>query len=98
MLGKNNLMKLTLAALVAAPFSAAAVDSNDIRLLNEAKISLVEAIQTAEKHQGGKAIEASLDDDGATPSFEVSIIKDNRAYDVFVDTQTGKVINTREDD
>lgn len=72
-------------------------DAEDIRAASEAKISLVKAIQNAESHQGGKAIDASIDDDSFSPTYEVTVVKDDRVYDVRVDAVSGGVIGARED-
>ena len=77
--------------------SIALADREDLRLAAEAKISLIQAIQAAEKDQGGKAIEANLDDDSFKPAYEVNIVKDNRIFDVQVDAVTGEVTGVRED-
>lgn len=77
--------------------TAAFAGREDIRLLSEAKVSLVNAIQAAEKHQGGRAFEASLDDESFKPAYEVSVVKDNRIFDVQVDAITGEVTGARED-
>ncbi len=77
--------------------SAYAADAGDIRLLNEAKLSLVDAIKAAENNIGGKAIEASLDDDAWKPAYEISVVKDNRIFDVQIDAIEGKVLGSRED-
>lgn len=76
---------------------AALADREDIQLLSQAKVSLVDAIQAAEEHQGGKAVEANLDDDSFKPAYEVSIVKDNRLFDVQVDAVSGDVLGARED-
>jgi len=90
---------IPIAALGALAFSTAAVaaDASDIRLLGETKISLGQAIEVAEKSQGGRAVEASLDDDSFSPAYEVSVVKDNRVFDVQIDGVTGKVLGARED-
>lgn len=88
---------LLISALVATPVVAFAADKGDIRLLSETKISLIQAIQAAEKHQSGKAIDASLDDDSFKPAYEVSVVKDDRIFDVQVDGVTGEVLGARED-
>lgn len=77
--------------------SNAYADREDIRLLAETKISLVDAIKAAESHQGGKAVDAGLDDDSFKPTYEVSVVKDDRLYDVRVDAVSGEVIGARED-
>lgn len=88
---------LTTAAVALMGSAAFAADAGDIRLLNEAKISLVDAIKAAEGDVGGKAIEASLDDDAWKPAYEVSVVKDNRVFDVQVDAVSGGVLGSRED-
>lgn len=98
----NNLTKpLALAALLGTaalvPALAHAGDQGDIKMLSEAKITLIQAIEIAEKDQGGKALDASIDDDSFTPTFEVSVTKDGKVYDVRVDGVKGTVTDARED-
>jgi len=71
--------------------------ADDVRAAREAKLSLIQAIQTAEKHQGGKAIEAGLDDDSFTPTYEVSVLSGEKVFDVRVDAVNGSVLGARED-
>lgn len=94
---KIKTMMATATALAMLSGAAYAVDVSDIRLLNETKISLSDAIAAAEKHQGGRAIDASLDDDSFKPAYEVTVVVDNRVFDVQVDGVTGGVIGSRED-
>jgi uncharacterized membrane protein YkoI len=78
--------------------TAARADMSDARALQDAKITLQQAIAAAEKHQGGQSIDASIDDDSFSgPSFEVSIFKEGRLYDVQVDGKSGEVTGVRED-
>ena len=74
-----------------------ASDKDEINMLNHAKISLVDAIQAAESNLNGKALEASIDDDAFTPTFEVKILKEGRVYKVRVDGKTKEVLGSRED-
>ena len=74
-----------------------ASDRDEISMLNQAKISLVDAIQAAESNLNGKALEASIDDDALTPTFEVKILKEGRVYKVRVDGKTKEVLGSRED-
>ncbi len=75
----------------------ALADAEDVQAASQAKISLVQAIQLAEKHQGGKAIDASIDDDSFSPTYEVSVVKDAKLYDVRIDAVKGTVLGARED-
>lgn len=93
----KTLATAAIAALALGTASVAYANTSDIRALQAAKISLVEAIQAAEKHQGGKAFEASIDDDSFRPAYEVTVVKDNRVYDVQVSAEDGSIIGSRED-
>lgn len=84
----------TMAAFIATPAQA---DTDEITAVKQAKISLVDAIHAAEQHQGGRAFEASLDDDSFTPTYEVSLLAEEKLYDVRIDAVSGAVLSTRED-
>ncbi|MCE3232674.1 MAG: Propeptide, PepSY amd peptidase [Rickettsiaceae bacterium] len=92
---KKYLLITTL--IIATSTAAFANHTQEIKLLNEAKITLTQAIATAEKHQSGKAIDAGIDDDHFKPVYKVSIVKDNKVFDVQVDGLTNKVLGVRED-
>ena len=55
-------------------------------------ISLSRAIEIAEKHLGGNATEASLNQTGHGPRYEVDVQKGLREYEVYIDANTGQVI------
>ncbi len=77
--------------------TAARADQEDLRLFSEAKVALAQAIATAEQHLGGRAVGAKLDDDSFKPAYEVTVVKDNRVFDVYVDAVTNAVLGSRED-
>lgn len=85
---------LLLAGVASAPAWA---DADDIRGLEDAKITLVDAINTAEKHVGGKAYDASYDNDSFKPAFDVEVAKDGKSFDVRIDGATGEVLGMSED-
>ena len=95
----NDTFRTLLGALAVAGVmgaaAAARADQEDLRLYSEAKVMLT--IATAEKYLGGQAIGAKLDDDSFKPAYEVSVVKDNRVFDVHVDAVTNAVISSRED-
>ena len=72
-------------------------DKSDIEAMEKANISLIEAVQAATKHNGGKALEASIDDDSFKPEYEVSVLRDNRIYEIRVNAENAEVISERED-
>ncbi len=103
---KMNIMTLGVALLLAGattsslfPGSALAASdtAKDIQRLSEAKISLVDAIGIAEKHIGGKAIDADLDTSLGKVVYDVSVIKDTAEHEVRIDAITGDVITAKID-
>lgn len=103
---KMNIMTLGVALLLAGATTSNLMDSRsaqasevtkDLRLLEEAKISLTEAIQIAEKHVGGKAIEADLDRENGKAVYDVSVIKAEREHEVRLDAVTGDVLRVKEE-
>ncbi|MES2662998.1 MAG: PepSY domain-containing protein [Pseudomonadota bacterium] len=97
----SRLKLLALAVTATTIFGAHSIafsdDQDDIRMLQESKISLIQAIQLAEKDQNGTAIQADLDDDSFSPTYEVTIMRENRFYDVRIDAVKGEVTGARED-
>ena len=97
----NNTLRILLgAAAVAGAMGAAPAaraDQEDLRLFSEAKVLLTQAIATAEKYLDGQAIGAKLDDDSFKPAYQVTVVRDNRVFDVQVDAVTNAVIGSRED-
>ena len=66
-------------------------DAAEIAVMRNAKTSLGQAIATAERAAGGKAIDASLDIDNGTMSYKIDILKDKSIETVLVDLGTGQV-------
>ena len=98
----NDTFRILLAAtavagVTGAAATAARADQEELDLFLQAKVMLTQAIATAEQHLGGRAIGAKLDDDSFKPAYEVTVIKDNRVYDVQVDAVTNAVLGSRED-
>ncbi len=87
----------TVAGVVGAAATAVRADQDELRLFAEAKVVLTQALATAERHLGGQAIGAKLDDDSFEPAYEVTIVKDNRVFNVYVDAVTNAVLGSRED-
>jgi uncharacterized membrane protein YkoI len=67
-------------------------DANDATLLQQAKITLTEAISTAEQKTGAKATEATVDEVNGVPTFKVMVVKDQAVQKVLIDAQTGQVL------
>ncbi|MEQ8693971.1 MAG: PepSY domain-containing protein [Gammaproteobacteria bacterium] len=70
-------------------------DSEDRGKLSELTASpttLAAAIAAAEQHTGGKAIEASFDDEDGSVQFEIEVAKDGLVHKVQIDSASGKVL------
>lgn len=65
----------------------------ELAALQSAKISLTDAIATAQKEVAdGKVIDAGLENENGTMSYAVEIEKNGTVQKVQVDLQTGKVL------
>lgn len=92
----KSIAALTITMAIGTAIPAAYADAEDIEALAKAKISLIDAIEIAQKAKGGKASEAGIDDDCATPQYEVTIVRDNTEYEVRVHAVTGELLRIRE--
>lgn len=65
---------------------------DDAAVMLAAKVTLVDAIATAEKEVGGKAIGAGTDDQDGALFIAVNVAQGEKVQKVLIDPQTGKVI------
>jgi uncharacterized membrane protein YkoI len=86
------------AANVAQAGESKEKEAKELKLFSHAKISLTEAIKAAEQKTGGKAMEASVDDESNAVQFEIEVLKDGKIHEVMVDGKTGKVLKVSLDD
>lgn len=70
---------------------------NDAMQVKQAKISLVDAIQSAEAKTGGKASKAEFEQSPNGWVFDVEIVSGGAVSDVKVDPQNGSVLSVSED-
>ncbi len=66
-------------------------DARELATLNNARVSLAQAVTAAEAQTGLKAIEAGIDDEGRGALYEISVIDGTGERTVLVDTQSGRV-------
>jgi len=81
---------VTLPAM-AAEQSPGKDDAAEYAKLNSGKLSLADAVAAAEKQFGGKAVNASLDNEQANAAFEVELMTESGSQTVAVDGQTGEI-------
>lgn len=94
---RTKILTLALAGIFAA--GAAHAETHDARtneaaILANAKVTMVQAIATAEQHTAGKAVGSGIEDQNGTVFFEVEVLKGDQKQKVLVDTQSGQVVNT----
>ena len=94
---KKSLTLSLVAAATAFGATHAFADTEEAAAVQKAKISLVEAIQAAEKNVGGVAYSASYDDDSFQNAYEVDVIANSKLYDVQVSAENGEILSSRED-
>lgn len=70
-------------------------DANDAAALANAKITLSQAIATAEQQTGGKAIGAGVDNENGIVSIAVDVAGSQGVKTVLVDPQTGRITATK---
>ena len=66
-------------------------DQAAFALLEAPSMTLADAIETAEKGTGGRAVEAALKSQDGSGLFEVRVVKDSAPQKVLVEPATGKV-------
>ena len=67
-------------------------DRPDSAAIAQARISLAEAAQAAERHAGGRAYEAGIEEERGAIFYEVEVAGASGAQEVRVDAQTGAVL------
>lgn len=72
-------------------------EQQEAKVLAGARISLAQAVQSAETRTGMKASEAGVDDESGKPYFEVSVGHGQQEQTVLIDTQTGQVASIATD-
>lgn len=98
-------MKPTLYVAAVAVLSATAVGGvyaakstdNDALAINDAQISLTQAVIAAEQHVGGRASRAEYEHHKGQWLFDVEVVKGRQVIDVTVNANNGTIIAAVED-
>lgn len=72
-------------------------DLAEYNAMKKAKVSLSQAIKSADTTLNGTVLEAEFDMDYGKPIYKVEIGKGSQVYDVVVDSMTGKVLSSHVD-
>lgn len=69
-------------------------DNRDLKALASMKVTLPQAIKTAEEQVGGQAVSADISQKGGTTSIAVEVAGASGVKTVLVNAQTGQVTGT----
>ncbi|MBX7502156.1 PepSY domain-containing protein [Qipengyuania sp. YG27] len=78
--------------------SEAQEDAAEARMLASTTITASDAARIAAEHTGLKVAEVELDDEAATPAWEVSVGSGADEQEVKIDGTSGKVLSVQADD
>jgi uncharacterized membrane protein YkoI len=100
-----NLMKrkfylAALAALLSAAIGSAFAAKhmeNDALAITSAKVGLVQAASAAERHVGGQASRAELEDENGKLVYGVEVVRGRDVTDVKVDANDGRILSAQAD-
>ena len=94
-------LKLALAAMALLGLGAAhaAQDPHDdsAQAILNTRLSLVQAIGAAERHAGGSAIRAELENANGRIVYGVEVVSKTRLTDVKVDANSGRIVSAQAD-
>lgn len=93
-----TLLSALLLASAGAAYAAHAGAANDALAIEQAHISLTQAVAAAEQHAGGKAAKAEFEHSRKGNFYEVEVVTSaHQVFDVRVDAQQGQVLSSRLD-
>jgi len=70
---------------------------NDALDIAKSKVSLTQAVATAEQHAGGKATRAEFEHEKGSWTFDVEVVSGAKVFDVRIDADNGAVLSSQED-
>ena len=89
------LLLLTIVSTGAFAVSETSSDAeNDALAVTGNKITLSQAIASAEKQVNGQAANAEFKQDKSGAVYDIEIVKNSEVYDVTVDAQSGAVLSS----
>ena len=97
---KLSLLALTITAAASMAYAATGAmgdKENDALATATAKVSLIQAVETAQQHTGGKATHAEYEHSKQGWVVDVEVVNGVKVFDVRVDADKGTVISSAED-
>ena len=94
---KLSLLAIGMAAAGTVAYAAAGNMENDAMAIMKAKISLTQAVTTAEQHANGKAARAEYENTQHGWVYDIEVVNGAKVFDVKVDGDKGTVLSSNED-
>ena len=94
---KFSLLAVAIAAAGTVAYAATGSMENDAMAVGKAKISLAQAVTTAEQHVNGKAARAEFENSKQGWVYDVEVASGTKVFDVKIDADKGTVISSAED-
>lgn len=91
-LGRSTLAVL---AAIASAFALAGPSAIELEIVNNAKLSLAQAIEQVERETNGTVIEAELDDDDDMYFYELGVVTEQGIERVYLNPASGAVVGRR---
>lgn len=76
---------------------SAQADPDERDRLPPGPVTLQQAIEAAEAHQGGSAMDAEFDDFRFQDAFSVTVVRGDRVFDLYVAADDARILQSRED-
>jgi uncharacterized membrane protein YkoI len=88
----KSVVRVALIGLMLSSVPAWALFESDRELSDKARITMIEALKTAQKKVPGKPVEVTMGKDDGRVVYKIEIIdKDKKTKKVYIDAETGKV-------
>ena len=94
---KLSLLAAAIAAAGTVAYAAQGGMEDDAIAITKAKISLAQAVTTAEQHANGRASRAEYENSKSGWVYDVEVVSGAKVFDVKVDADKGTVISSAED-
>jgi uncharacterized membrane protein YkoI len=93
----KSVIRLALIGLVMSSVPAWALFESDRELSDKARITMIEALKTAQKKVPGKPVEVDMGKADGRVVYKIEIIDKNKeTKKVYIDAETGKVHTVKE--
>jgi uncharacterized membrane protein YkoI len=86
----KSIIRLSVIGVLLSSVPAWALFESDRELSDQARITMIQALKTAQNKVPGKPVEVNMGKDGRVV-YKIEIIDKNKNTKVYIDAETGKV-------